>query len=631
MTGLESLEVSGNLIDGTLSPSVGSLTALQYLSFSGNRLVSGTIPASLGFLTRLTALLLGGNDFFGAIPTTLAQLAHLTGFQADSNRLSGAVPPLPKSVSFCNLAATDSIARKSTSNCFQSCTNAPKCCGTHVVSCVAFNDDCQGATPIRNRTAQVSNVNATTQPCGSCSTCAIGSDVWLSWIAVCTGVATFDFCAVDNATAQVAMAIYDPRWCSVSTVLYPFVQEGPCAVNADRSTCAPTSSGGVRSTYDVVRDEEYRIQIGFANVNSSGVIAAPLTISCQDVTTTTTTVVATTTQPVTTASRATSAPTLTSTVSQSQIQTTTTRHNGTSERHEQGANPPNSLFVIVGALMAIILVTATLLILICRRLRYLRRLPQLRLAAASANVEAAVAADAETLSLSNCRNVCLAFTDALATIYSRMIFLSPEDALAMSAALSLRERNRRCLDLFRKMTQLSRQSLRDQIAFAVGNETAAHDVYVAHEGRLKPTYVGVTLREALERAGLRAFIDSKSIHSFHGSKESAIEVGLLTSNTALIVLSEGFVNKKWPLYELFYALARCAEDQGRFGIVVDLYNELADKAGWFEVVERLALPWPDDTDLPPSVVYNQLNVGAHRDVVIAEVQLLIQHILEKRQ
>lgn len=293
---------------------------------------------------------------------------------------------------------------------------------------------------------------------------------------------------------------------------------------------------------------------------------------------------------------------------------------------QEGAANPSSPFVIVGALMAAILVTVTLLILLCRRLRYLQRLPQLRLEAASANVEAALAADAETLSLANCRAVCLAYTDALATIYSRMIPRSPEEAESMSAALSVRERNRRCLGLFRKMTQLSRQSLRDQIAFAVGNEAAAHDVFVAHEGRLKPTYVGVTLREALERAGLRAFIDSKSIHSFHGSKESAIEVGLLTSNTALIVLSEGFVSKKWPLYELFYALARCDEDQGRFGIVVDLYNELPDKAGWFEVVERLALPWPNDTDLPPSVVYNQLNVGAHRDLVIAEVQLLMRHV-----
>jgi hypothetical protein len=621
LTDLNLLQLSGSLIDGTLSNSIGALSKLVWLQIENNRLLSGVVPSTLGNLASLTDLSLRGNGFFGALPTTLALLTRLTSLSANMNRLTGDLPPLPLTLSFCAVDATGSITAKSESNCLTSCTNAPKCCGRTGVLCAAFNDDCQWVMPIRDSTVQVSNVNATTQPCSLCSSCAIGSDVWFSWISVCTGIATFDLCAVDGATAQVAMAIYDPGWCQTSSTW--------CAVNTNRSTCSPSSSGGVRSTHAVVRDEEYRIQVGFADVNASGVISAPLTISCRDVATI---------SPVigsTKASSETSTTTLAIPSSQTTpIQTATTqnaRHNSTSAQQGEQQTSPASPFVIVGALTAAILVTVTLLILMCRRLRHLRRLPQLRLESASADVELALAADVEQLSLLDCRTTCLAYTEALATVYSRLVLRPPDAAVAMAAELSLRERNRRCLGLFRKMTQLSRQSLRDQIAFAVGNETAAHDVFVAHEGRLKPTYVGVTLREALERAGLRAFIDSKSIHSFHGSKESAIEVGLLTSNTALIVLSEGFVSKKWPLYELFYALARCAEDQGRFGIVVDLYNELADKTGWFEVVERLALPWPDDTDLPPSVVYNQLNVGAHRDVVIAEVQLLIQHILEKRQ
>jgi hypothetical protein len=623
LTDLNLLQLSGNLIDGTLSDSIGALSKLQWLVFDSNRLLSGVIPSTIGSLTRLTNLSLRGNSFSGALPTTLAHLTQLTSLTANMNRLTGDMPPLPLPLSWCAVEARGSVTAKSESNCLRSCTNAPKCCGSAVVTCAAFNDDCQWAMPIRDSAAQVSSVNATTQPCSLCSSCAIGSDVWFSWISVCTGIATFDLCAVDSATAQVAMAIYDPDWCQTST---------PCAVNSNRSTCSPTSSGGVRSTHAVVRNEEYRIQVGFADINASGVIAAPLTISCRDVTTTTIAVV-TTTQPTTSASTETSTSTLAISSSQatvSPLQTTTThiaRHNGTSV--QQGSSTPTSPFVIVGALVAAILVSATLLILVCRRLRYLQRLPQLRLESASANVEAALVTDVEPLSLPKCRALCLAYTDALAAVYSRLMLRPPDAAEAMAAALSLRERNRRCLSLFCKMVQLSRQSLRDQIAFAVGNETFAHDVFVAHEGRLKPTYVGVTLREGLERAGVHPFIDSKSIHSFHGSKESAIEVGLLTSSTALIVLSEGFVTKKWPLYELFYALARCDDDVAPFGIVVDLYNELPDKAGWFEIVERLALPWPDDTDLPPSVVYNQLNVGAHRDVVIGEVQLLIQHMREK--
>jgi hypothetical protein len=296
--------------------------------------------------------------------------------------------------------------------------------------------------------------------------------------------------------------------------------------------------------------------------------------------------------------------------------------------HDEGGSAlsPTSSLAIIGALAGVVLVTVGLLILACRRYRRERRVPQSRLESALAAIEEALAADDSALSLSDCRAACLAYTEALAVIYEPLVFRTAAEAEAVVASMCLRERNQRCLRLFCKLVQKSRESLGDQIAFALGSEEFAHDVFVAHEGRLKPTYVGVTLREGLERAGLRPFIDTKSIHSFHGSKQSAIEVGLLTSCTALLVLSEGFVAKKWPLYELFFALARCDLERARFGIVVDLYNELADKTAWFEIVEQLSLPWPDDTDLPPSVVYRELNVGAHRDSVIAEVQLSIQKL-----
>jgi hypothetical protein len=150
------------------------------------------------------------------------------------NRLSGDLPPLPPTLMFCEIEAIGSFTSLSDSNCLNSCANAPKCCGSAVIACGAINDDCHFSLPIRNGTVQVSNLNATTQPCEMCGTCAIGRDVWFSWIAVCTGVATFDLCAVDNATAQVAMAIYDPHWC------FPATKATLCAANSDRFTCAPT-------------------------------------------------------------------------------------------------------------------------------------------------------------------------------------------------------------------------------------------------------------------------------------------------------------------------------------------------------------------------------------------------------
>ncbi|EFJ15851.1 hypothetical protein SELMODRAFT_117682 [Selaginella moellendorffii] len=86
-----SLILDGSGYNGTLSPSLGSLTALQVLDFSGNSF-HGTIPASLGQLTSLIKLDLSRNSFTGAIPDTISQLSNLSYLSVANNHLEGPIP-----------------------------------------------------------------------------------------------------------------------------------------------------------------------------------------------------------------------------------------------------------------------------------------------------------------------------------------------------------------------------------------------------------------------------------------------------------------------------------------------------------------------------------------------------------
>jgi hypothetical protein len=360
LTSLETLQVSGTLIDGTLSDSIGLLTNLSLLEVASNRHLGGVLPSTLGALSRVTYLQLSGNGFFGALPTTLALLTHLTELTANMNRLTGGLPAI-RSGAYCAIEAAGFFGWRSESNCLSSCANAPKCCGSNAVPiCTAFNDDCRWRLPICNGTSQVSNANATTQRCEPCRTCAIGSDVWFSWVSVCTGVATFDLCAVDNSNAipQVAMSIYNSNWC-IPSVMYPNpTTDDPCVSNANRSTCGEIASNGVRSTFNVVRDEEYRIQVGFANVNATGVIEAPLTISCREVTATTTTTTTATTAATTMVPFVTT--TTTTAINMPSLTTAPSFAASMSTSNHTTATSSTSPFIIIGALAAVILVTTAL-------------------------------------------------------------------------------------------------------------------------------------------------------------------------------------------------------------------------------------------------------------------------------
>lgn len=76
---------------GTISPQIGQLTYLTYLTLEGNSL-TGSIPPELGNMTSLQNLNLKSNLLTGVIPNTLGQLHNLQYLVLDNNRLSGAIP-----------------------------------------------------------------------------------------------------------------------------------------------------------------------------------------------------------------------------------------------------------------------------------------------------------------------------------------------------------------------------------------------------------------------------------------------------------------------------------------------------------------------------------------------------------
>ncbi|CAM8978896.1 unnamed protein product [Rhodiola kirilowii] len=116
-TKLERLDLSNNMLSGTLSDSIGNfstsalqqfciaenhitgsiperigeLSGLSWVDFSGN-IFSGTIPTSIGKLTKLSRLYLGHNNLHGEIPSSIGKLANLFDLDLSSNLLDGTIP-----------------------------------------------------------------------------------------------------------------------------------------------------------------------------------------------------------------------------------------------------------------------------------------------------------------------------------------------------------------------------------------------------------------------------------------------------------------------------------------------------------------------------------------------------------
>ncbi|KAL6563239.1 hypothetical protein OROHE_005826 [Orobanche hederae] len=94
---LDDLDMRQNYFTGPLSPSIGNLTRMQYMSFGLNAL-SGELPRELGRLTDLRSISITANNFSGPIPAELGNLSRLTQMYIHGSGVSGPIPP-----SFANL------------------------------------------------------------------------------------------------------------------------------------------------------------------------------------------------------------------------------------------------------------------------------------------------------------------------------------------------------------------------------------------------------------------------------------------------------------------------------------------------------------------------------------------------
>ncbi|KAL6010650.1 hypothetical protein ACLOJK_001087 [Asimina triloba] len=88
---LESLDLSGNRLEGGVTTQLNGLAALRGLNLSGNRFV-GAVPTRLGTGMLLEELQLSRNSFVGAIPDDVGDYRNLTLIDLSSNILTGRIP-----------------------------------------------------------------------------------------------------------------------------------------------------------------------------------------------------------------------------------------------------------------------------------------------------------------------------------------------------------------------------------------------------------------------------------------------------------------------------------------------------------------------------------------------------------
>ncbi|KAL0701362.1 hypothetical protein Bca4012_057484 [Brassica carinata] len=94
---LTNLNLAQNFLTGSLSPAIGNLTRMEWMTFGINAL-SGPIPKEIGLLRDLKSLAVGSNNFSGSIPAEIGSCTKLQQIYIDSSGLSGKIPS-----SFANL------------------------------------------------------------------------------------------------------------------------------------------------------------------------------------------------------------------------------------------------------------------------------------------------------------------------------------------------------------------------------------------------------------------------------------------------------------------------------------------------------------------------------------------------
>ncbi|EFJ22086.1 hypothetical protein SELMODRAFT_443356 [Selaginella moellendorffii] len=85
------VDLGNAALSGTLVPSLGRLSHLQYLELYSNN-ITGEIPPELGNLSNLVSLDLYQNNFTSSIPDTIGRLTKLRFLRLNNNSLSGSIP-----------------------------------------------------------------------------------------------------------------------------------------------------------------------------------------------------------------------------------------------------------------------------------------------------------------------------------------------------------------------------------------------------------------------------------------------------------------------------------------------------------------------------------------------------------
>ncbi|CAH8306196.1 unnamed protein product [Eruca vesicaria subsp. sativa] len=88
---ISNLNLNQNFLTGSLSPGIGNLTRMQWMTFGANAL-SGPVPKEIGLLTDLRSLAIDMNNFSGSLPPEIGNCTRLVKMYIGSSGITGQLP-----------------------------------------------------------------------------------------------------------------------------------------------------------------------------------------------------------------------------------------------------------------------------------------------------------------------------------------------------------------------------------------------------------------------------------------------------------------------------------------------------------------------------------------------------------
>ncbi|XP_019091904.1 PREDICTED: probable LRR receptor-like serine/threonine-protein kinase At1g56140 isoform X3 [Camelina sativa] len=88
---ISNLNLHQNFLSGPLSPGIGNLTQMQWMTFGANAL-TGPVPKEIGLLTDLRSLAIDMNNFSGFLPPEIGNCTRLVKIWINDIQLTGQIP-----------------------------------------------------------------------------------------------------------------------------------------------------------------------------------------------------------------------------------------------------------------------------------------------------------------------------------------------------------------------------------------------------------------------------------------------------------------------------------------------------------------------------------------------------------